>query len=177
MAQQLATMRTPAAYAGVTGFAQKHTGDAAAAAYLALGHAYLTDRRFAEATNSLRLARQASDVVADYADFLAARSEHEAGNEAGAEALLHAFVQKYPESVFVVEAPELEATVLLAMHDAAGAERVLTAGAHTAAVDRSGYQLAKAQVALAQDQTDEANRLFKDVLVNHPLSPEAEVAR
>jgi soluble lytic murein transglycosylase len=177
MAQQLSTMRTPAAYAGVTGFAQKHTGDAAAAAYLALGHAYLTDRRFAEATNSLRLARQASDVVADYADFLAARSEHEAGNEAGAEALLHAFVQKYPESVFVVEAPELEATVLLAMHDAAGAERVLTAGAHTAAVDRSGYQLAKAQVALAQDQTDEANRLFKDVLVNHPLSPEAEVAR
>ena len=48
MAQQLATMRTPPAYTGVTNYAQKHTGDAAAAAYLALGHAYLTDRRFSK---------------------------------------------------------------------------------------------------------------------------------
>jgi soluble lytic murein transglycosylase len=177
MAQQLATMRTPPAYAGVTSYAQRHTGDAAAAAYLALGHAYLTDRRFSEATSSLRQARQASDVLADYADFLAARSEHEAGNEAGAESLLHGFAQKYPESVFDVEAPELEATVLLAMHDLAGAQRVIAAGARTAAVDRPGYQLAKAQVALAQGQTADANQEFKDVLLKFPLSPEAEVAR
>ena len=170
-------MRTPPAYAGVTSYAQKHTGDAAAAAYLALGHAYLTDRRFAEATNSLHLARQSSDVLADYADFLAARSDHEAGNEAAAEALLHTFTQKYPESVFDVEAPELEATVLLAMHDLPGAQGVLTAGAHTSAVDRSGYQLAKAQVALALGQTDESNQGFKDVLLKFPLSPEAETAR
>src|SRR5579872_2773677 len=177
MAQQLATMRTPPAYAGVTSYAQKHTGDASAAAYLALGHAYLTDRRFAEATNSLRLARQSSDVLADYADFLAARSEHEAGNEAGAEALLHTFTQKYPESVFVVEAPELEATVLLAMHDLPGAQRVLAASAHTAAVDRPGYQLAKAQVELALGQIDESNQGFKEVLLKFPLSSEAETAR
>ena len=177
MAQQLATMRTPPAYAGVTNFARKHTGDAAAAAYLALGHAYLTDRRFAEAADSLRQARQASDVLADYADFLAARSDHEAGNEEGAEALLHGFVQKYPESVFDVEAPELEATVLLAMHDLAGAQRALAAGAHGGAADRPGYQLAKAQVALALGQTSEANQDFKDVLLKHPLAPEAEVAR
>ena len=37
MAQQLATLRTPAAYAGVTAYAHSHTGEAAAAAYLALG--------------------------------------------------------------------------------------------------------------------------------------------
>ena len=59
MAQQLATLRTPAAYAGVTKFAHAHTGEAAAAAYLALGHAYLVDRRFAEASENLRQARQA----------------------------------------------------------------------------------------------------------------------
>jgi len=45
MAQQLATLRTPAAYAGVTSYAHRQTGDAAAAAYLALGHAYLLDKR------------------------------------------------------------------------------------------------------------------------------------
>jgi soluble lytic murein transglycosylase len=59
MAQQLATMRTPEAYAGVTAYARKHTGEAAAAAYLALGHAYLLDKRYAESETSLRQARQA----------------------------------------------------------------------------------------------------------------------
>jgi peptidoglycan lytic transglycosylase len=177
MAQQLANLRTPAAYEGVSSYARKHTGDAAAAAYLALGHAYLTDRRFAEASANLHQARQASDVLADYADFLAARSEHEAGNEAAAEALLHNFSQKYPESVFDVEAPELEATVLLAMHDLEGAQRVLEAAAHGAATERPGYQLARAQVALVLGQTVEADRLFKDLLLSHPLSPEAETAR
>jgi soluble lytic murein transglycosylase len=57
MAQQLATMRTPAAFAGVTAYAQKHTGEAAATAYLALGHAYLLDKRYAEAADSLAQAR------------------------------------------------------------------------------------------------------------------------
>ena len=177
MAQQLATLRTPAAYEGVAKYARQHTGDASAAAYLALGHAYLTDRRFAEATASLHQARQASDVLDDYADFLAARSEHEAGNEAGAEALLHGFAEKYPNSVFVVEAPELEASVLLGMHDTAGAQRVLTAALHTASPDRPGYQLARGQVALALAQDAEADRIFKDLLLAHPLSPEAETAR
>ena len=63
MAQQLATMRTPAAYAGVTKYAHAHTGEAAAAAYLALGHAYLVDRRFAEASENLHLARQAGEEL------------------------------------------------------------------------------------------------------------------
>jgi len=89
MAQQLATMRSPAAYAGVTGYAHRHTGEAAAAAYLALGHAYLLDRRFADATESLRQARKAGNALADYEDFLEAQADHDAGNNAAAEALLH----------------------------------------------------------------------------------------
>ncbi len=177
MAQQLATMRTPAAYAGVTAYAQRHTGDAAAAAYLALGHAYLTDRRFAEATASFHQADKASDVLDDYADFLAARSDHEAGDEAAAEALLHGFTARYPDSVFVVEAPELEATVLLALNNLAGAQLVLAAAAHGPAADRPGYQLAHAQVVLAEGKTEEADQLFKQVLLDHPLSQEAETAR
>src|ERR1039457_1301785 len=91
MAQQLATLRTPAAYAGVTKYAHKHNGEAAAAAYLALGHAYLVDKRYAEAAGNLRQARQAGDVLADYADFLGAEANHEAGNDAAAEALLRGF--------------------------------------------------------------------------------------
>jgi soluble lytic murein transglycosylase len=177
MAQQLANLRTPAAYDGVTKFARAHTGDAAAAAYLALGHAYLTDRRFVEASASFKQANQASDVLDDYADFLAARAEHEAGNEAAAEALLHGFIAKYPASVFDVEAPELEGAVLLAMKDTAGAERVLAAAVHGAAPDRPGYQMIRGQIALAQGQAAAADAIFKQVLLDHPLSPEAEKAR
>ncbi len=177
MAQQLANLRTPAAYTGVTNYAHQHTGDAAGAAYLALGHAYLLDRRFGDAATSLHQARQASDALADYADFLGARAQHEAGNESGAEALLHGFAGRYPDSVFVVEAPELEGTVLLAMNDLAGAQRVLDAAAHTASADRPGYQLARAQLAQARSETAQANIIFKQVLLEHPLSPEAEKAR
>ena len=59
MAQQLATLRSVAAYAGVTRYAEQHTGEAAATAYLALGHAYLLDGRYTEAESSFRKSRQA----------------------------------------------------------------------------------------------------------------------
>src|ERR1035438_3156397 len=114
MAQQLATLRTPAAYTGVTKYAHQHTGEAAAAAYLALGHASLLDKRYAEAIDDLRLARKAGAELADYADFLNARANHEVGNEETAEALLKGFAERYPESIFVAQAPELEANTLLA---------------------------------------------------------------
>jgi len=175
MAQQLATMRTPAAYAGVTKYAHQHTGEAAAAAYLALGHAYLVDKRYAEAETSLRQARQAGEELADYADFLGAEANHAAGNEAAAEALLRGFADRYPDSIFNAQAPELEAGVLLATGDAAGAQRVLAANPDSAS--RPGYQLAQGQVALVQGWTQDAEREFKHLLLGHPLSSEAQIAR
>jgi soluble lytic murein transglycosylase len=175
MAQQLATMRTPAAYAGVTKYAHQHTGEAAAAAYLALGHAYLVDKRYAEAETNLRQARQAGEELADYADFLGAEANHAAGNESAAEALLRGFADRYPDSIFNAQAPELEANVLLALGDAAGAQRVLAVNPDSAG--RPGYQLAQAQAALAQGRAQEAEREFKRLLLGHPLSSDAQIAR
>ena len=177
MAQQLATLRTPAAYAGVTSYAHKHTGEAAAAAYLALGHAYMLDKSYAEAAASLRLARQTGVELADYDDFLGARANHEAGNEKAAEALMHGFAERHPDSIFVDQAPELEANILLAMRDAAGAEKALVAAAGTEAANRPGYQLAQGEVAFAFGRTVEAENLYKTLLLDHPLSSEAEIAR
>jgi soluble lytic murein transglycosylase len=177
MAQQLATLRTPAAYAGVTKYAQHHSGDAAAAAYLALGHAYLLDKRYSEAIADFRLVRKAGTELSDYADFLGARAEHEAGEEVAAEALLRGFTQRYPDSIFVAQAPELEANVLLAMKDAAGAQRVLTAAAGSEAASRPGYQLAEGEAAIALGRTSEAASLYKRLLLGHPLASEAEIAR
>ena len=71
-----------------------------------------------------RRGRRAQEL-ADYADFLGAQASHEAGDEAAAEALLRGFTDRYPDSIFDAEAPELEANVLLAMGNAAGAQRVL----------------------------------------------------
>ena len=177
MAQQLATLRSPAAYAGVTKYAQAHSGEAAAAAYLALGHAALQDKHYEAAADYFRQARQAGEELADYAEFLGARANHAAGNEAATEALLHGFAERYPESIFVDQAPELEANALLGMKDAAGAERVLDAAAGTDAAFRPGFQLALGGVAFMLAREAEAERIYRRLLLGHPLSPEAGIAR
>jgi len=175
MAQQLATLRTPAAYAGVANYAHGHTGEAASAAYLALGHAYLADRRFADAAQNLRLARQTGQELADYADFLGAQANHEAGNEAAAEAQLKGFSARYPDSIFNAQVPELEANVLLTLNNAAAAQQVLAAAPGSA--NRSGYQLAQGLVANSLGQTQQAEQIFKKLLLSHPLSADAQTAR
>jgi soluble lytic murein transglycosylase len=175
MAQQLATLRSAAAYTGVSSFAHRHTGEAAAAAYLALGLAYLLDRRFSEAEESFREARKAGDALADYADFLAAQAYYDGGDHAAAEALLKGFNDRYPDSIFYEQAPELEANTLLAMNDAAGAERVLADDSDGAG--RPAYELAQGQIELLLGHSDEAGATFRKLLLAHPLSPEAQTAR
>jgi soluble lytic murein transglycosylase len=177
MAQQLALLRTPEAYEGVTAYAHKHTGEAAAAAYLALGHAYLLDKRYAEASSSLSLALKSGQELADYDDYLGAEASHAAGDDAAAEALLKGFADHYPDSIFVDREPELEANVLLSLNNPAAARAVLTQAQDTGAVDRPAYQLAEGQVAYALNQKDAAVAAFKRVLLEHPLSSEAQIAR
>jgi soluble lytic murein transglycosylase len=177
MAQQLAMLRTPAAYAGVMKYARSHTGEAAAAAYLALGHAYLLDRKFSDAEGCFYQARHVGDVLADYADFLGAQANHEAGNESAAETLLHGFTGRYPDSIFNAQEPELEATVLLAVGNPAGAQQVLSLAAGSASTYRAGFMLVQGQVLMAEGQKQEAERVFKRLLLGHPLSGDAMVAR
>jgi len=177
MAQQLAALRTAAAYAGVTQYAREHTGEAASAAYLALGHASLLDKHYEAAAVDFRQARQMGEELADYADFLGARANHEANNDASAEELLHGFAGRYPDSIFVSQAPELEASVLLGMNDTAGARQVLAAASETDAASRPGYLLAEGEVLFALGETASAESIYKQLLMAHPLSPEAGIAR
>ena len=177
MAQQLALLRTAEAYAGVTAYAHKHSGEAAAAAYLALGHAYLLDKRYKDAELALREAKLAGGELADYADFLDAEASHQASDDAAAETLLHGFLDRYPDSIFDVQVPELEANVLVALNNPPGAKRVLDAAAGLAAEDRPGFQLSEGQVDYALSQKDAAAEVFKRLLLEHPLTQEAQVAR
>ncbi len=177
MAQQLATLRTPEAYAAVTAYAHSHTGEAATAAYLALGHAYLLDGRYAEAETALAEARRADGELADYVDFLDAEASHQTGNDAVAETILHGFTERYPDSIFDAQEPELEANVLLNTRNYTAARQVLAAAAGTAAASRVGFQLAEGQVEQALGQQQAAESAFKQLLLGHPLSAEAQIAR
>jgi soluble lytic murein transglycosylase len=177
MAQQLATLRTPAAYAGVAAYAHSHTGEAAAAAYLALGHAYLLDKRYAEAESALAQARRADGELSDYVDFLDAQASQGAGDDPAAENILHGFTDRYPESIFNDQAPELEANVLLAMGKLTAAREILASAASTPSADRPGFQLVEGDVEQALGQQQAAEATFKRVLLSHPLSPEAQTAR
>jgi soluble lytic murein transglycosylase len=175
MAQQLAAIRTPAAFAGVSAYAHRHNGEAAAAAYLALGHAYMLDNHFSEAAANLRQARAAGDALVDYAEYLEAKAEHDEGNNAAAEELLKDFAERNPDSIFVNQVPELEAQVLLGMNNLTGARKALASAPDAAG--RAGYQLALGEVDQAQGQISEAGTVYKHVLLAWPLTFEAQQAR
>ncbi len=90
MAQQLVTVRSAAAYDGVRHWAGGHPGDGAAAAQLALGHALMMDRRYAEAQEAFAAAKQAGDALDDYAEYLGAQAALAANRPTDAVLLLAA---------------------------------------------------------------------------------------
>ena len=83
MAQQLATLRTPAAYAGVTklrAYAHRRCGDCGlpgAGARLPAGQA------LCRSGGKPARGAKAGGELADYADFLGAEANHQGGNDAG----------------------------------------------------------------------------------------------
>ena len=175
MAQQLATLRSESAYAAVTKYARNHTGEAAAAAYLALGHAYLLDQKYADASAAFAESRRTGEALKEYAEFLGAEAEHQANNDKSAETLLSGFVTRYPDSIFNAQVPELEAEVLLGMSKIVEAEKILAANKNLDS--RAAYQLVLAKVELAKGEKPAAARDFKHLLLTHPLAHESEEAR
>ncbi len=176
MAQQLIAMRTPEAYNGVEAYARKHTGDAAATAYLALGYAYLLDKKYADAIINLQHARRAGNALDDYAEYFETKADIAAGDNAEAAKLVRGFDKRFPGSIFNDQIPELEASALLGMNDAAAAQRVLNAAASTSAAGRPGFELARAQIAEQLNQNAAAISIYKHLLLGRPLSSEASTA-
>jgi soluble lytic murein transglycosylase len=177
MAQELATMRSPAAYAGVTAYAKAHTGEAASAAYLALGHAYLLDHRYPEAAASFQKANAAGTTMDDYADFLAAQAYMEAGKLPEAEAFLTGFAAKYPESIFVARLPVMIANLSLQQNDPQTALRVLRQHAADPIAGHADFQLALARANQMTGNVEEASRLYRHIFLGFPLSDEGQQAK
>ena len=177
MAQQLAQNRTPAAYEGVTHYAQTHTGDAAAAAYVSLGHAYLLDRRLPEAIAALTHADTSGSALDDYAAYLTAQAQMQSNQLPQAETLLNSFATKYPDSVFVPQMPVLIANLSIQQGDPQTALHELSEHASEPYADKPDYLLAVARAQQLAGDPTAAARTFRHVYLGFPLSPEAAQAK
>ena len=177
MAQQLVSTRNAAAYAGVTAYASSHTGEASAAGYLALGHAYSLDHRYTDAETAFRTAQARGQALSDYADFLAAQAAVEGNRPQDAVALLEHFAEKHPGSLFVPNAPLLESEAYLDLHDAANALRVLASLQNTPAAGHSDFRLAQGKAYQAGGNAAQALALYRQIYLGDPLSPEAASAK
>jgi soluble lytic murein transglycosylase len=177
MAQELTTMRSPAAYTGVTAYARAHSGEAASAAYLALGHAYLLDHRYPDAVASFKKVNVTGKTLDDYADFLGAQAEMESGKLSDAETLLTGFAAKYPESIFVPRLPVMIANLSLDQNDPKTALRVLHEHEADAVATHADFLLALARANQMTGSVDEAARLYRHIFLSFPLSNEGQQAK
>lgn len=190
MAQQLVTLRSPAAYAGVTAYARSHSGDAGSAAQLALGHAYMMDRRYPEAETAFRDAGLHNAALADYADYLAAQAALNANRPSEAAPLLEHFADRHPGSLFVPSAPVLLAKAYLQANDPQSALRILapleaqlnnappTIGPATKTPPANlDLRATLARAYQAAGNTARAAQLYRGIYLGAPVSGEAANAR
>jgi soluble lytic murein transglycosylase len=177
MAQQLALTRSPAAYSGVENYARLHPGEGAAAAYLALGHSYMLDHRYADAADTFRRANASGTALDDYADYLGAQASIQAGRGADAYPSLDRFAERHPESIFKANAPVLLANAHLQQNDPQGALRVLVPLADTPQASHADFRYALGRAYQVSGDTAHAAAVFRGLYVNLPLSSEAAQAR
>jgi soluble lytic murein transglycosylase len=177
MAQQLVMTRSGAAYAGVMAYVAGHPGEAAAAGELAIGHAFMLDRRYPEAQHAFRQVKLDGSVLGDYADYLEAQAVIQGNHPQDAVPLLDHFAERHPGSLFDTTAPILLANAYLAANDAGDAIRLLqplqsqTMGSH---VD---FRFALAKAYQASGNASQAVNLYRGIYVDDPLSPEATGAK
>ena len=161
---------------GVASYAGSHPGEAAAAAQLALGHAYLLDKRYGDAETALRRVTAGSSVLSDYADYLGAQAALQGNRAPDAVPLLKDFAVRHPGSLFVPQAPVLLAGAYTAQGDAAGALRVLEPLEGSDPANRTDFRLALGNAYKGAGQTAKAAALYRGIYLNDPLSPEAAQA-
>ena len=176
MAQQLAATRSAAAYAGVLHYAAEHPGEGAGTAYLALGHAYMLDHKYADAATDFSQAKRAGDALDDYADYLGAQAAIQAGRGADAYPLLSRFRERYPDSIFVVTAPVLLANAHLQQNDARGALEVLEPLRNTAEAEQPDFRYALGRAYQLMGDAAHATPVFRSLYADSPLTYEATEA-
>lgn len=177
MAQQLAATRSAAAYNGVESYARQHPGEGAATAYLALGHAYMLDRRYSDAVGMYRQAGVSGQALDDYADYLGAQAALQAGRGTDAYALLDHFAERHPDSIFVANAPVLLANAYIQENNPQGALKTLEPLAGTVQASHGDFLYALGRAYQMAGDVGHAAPVFRGIYATLPLSFEAGQAR
>jgi soluble lytic murein transglycosylase len=177
MAQQLAVTRSAAAYSGVESYARLHPGEGAAAAYLALGHAYMLDHRYSDAADTYRKANASGDALDDYADYLGAQAALQAGHGDEAYALLDHFEERHPESIFNANAPVLLANAYIQQNNPQAALHVLEPLADTPQAAHGDFRYAMARAYQLAGDVGHAAPIYRSIYVTLPFSFEAGQSR
>jgi soluble lytic murein transglycosylase len=177
LATRLIQQRTPLAYAQVKLWANRHRGEAAALAFLALGHTYLVDGHDNHAIADLQLAAKFGSALGDFTDYLLAQAQMGVGLNADAESSLRDLRAKYPDSILVPFVPALLANAYLNDHRPEDALRVLRASAANPIGNRGDYLLAYAKTEWAIGNREEALTYYRRVFTEFPVSAAGEAAR
>jgi len=172
MAQQLATFRSPEAYAGVLRYAQSHGGEAAAAAYLALGHAYYADKKSEDAVHAFQRADQLTSELNDYAVYLEALALEQGSHPDQALTRLAGYADKYPDSIFLGSLPVVIARMQLANNQAQLCLATLRAA--TGLAGRADYLFLKARALQQTGDNIGAAQIYRHIYKTLPLTNEAK---
>ncbi len=177
MAQQLNATRSAAAYSGVESYAHSHSGEGAATAWLALGHAYMLDHRYPEAYTAFQQARSSGDALDDYAEYLGAQAALQANRGNDAYALLDRFAERHPDSIFVSNAPVLLANAYIQQNNPQGALTALQPLENTPVGSHSDFLFVLARAYQLVGDTGHAAPIYRNIYAKFPFSSEAPQAR
>src|SRR5271169_5617899 len=173
MARQLIEYRTPAAYAGVEGYATRHTGtEPGALAWFAVGYAHYLDTQYPSAIAALQKAQPYIGELKDYTSFFIGNSYVLSNNPESALTYLRDFGTRYPDSVYANDATLAYAKALLATSRSAEAVQVLSR--HSGGGADFEYLLGKAYV--QNDQGRAGAEVLRRVYYNYPTSSQADFA-
>jgi soluble lytic murein transglycosylase len=171
MARQLVEFRTPAAYSGVQGYAEKHAGtEAGALAWFAIGYSHYLDAQYPQAILAMQKAAPKMGELADYTSFFIGNSYVLSNQPEESFTYLRDFGTRYPDSLYAQDATIAYAKALLAGNRPADAVKVLQA----ANGPEAEFYLAKAYVANGQNRS--GAELFRHIYYDYATSYLADSA-
>ena len=174
MAQQLLQDRTPAAYAGVEGYARRHSKeDAGALAWLVVGYARTLDHDPAKAIDPLSRAKAGASELGDYVAYYLGDAYLDTGHNAEALSTLGDFSKNFPDSLLIRDAHLSYANALL--KEGRAQEAVALLETERTPV-RSDVELSIGRAYLAAGEKQKAGSAFRNVFYNLPNSSEEDAA-
>jgi soluble lytic murein transglycosylase len=174
MAQQLLADRNATAYAGVEGFARRHTKeDAGALAWLVLGYAHTLDHDYVKAIDPFNRAKAGASELGDYVAYYLGDSYLKTAHNAEALSTLADFSKSFPDSLLIRDAHLVYASALLVEGRAQEAADLLE---KDRAPVRADVELAIGRAYEGAGDTQKAASAFRNLYFNLPTSFEADVA-